>query len=153
MQFEQGPVGRPRMVLLSLEYISSLLDLNLSIPCIAALLGVSRRTVYFEQYILLPLLFSDCFISICLWGSHNKCIIVFMTDPSVFSLQKKSSVIDIYCFRLEWWKLIWCLFYFTVLNILWRNASVSRVNVQCLEQIHYNLCCFCKHAFPIFGTK
>lgn len=45
MQFEQGPVGRPRMVL-SLEYISSLLDLNLSIPCIAALLGVSRRTVH-----------------------------------------------------------------------------------------------------------
>ncbi len=45
VQFEQGPVGRPRMVL-SLEYISSLLDLNLSIPCIAALLGVSRRTVH-----------------------------------------------------------------------------------------------------------
>ncbi|XP_042626097.1 uncharacterized protein LOC109068500 isoform X1 [Cyprinus carpio] len=45
VQFEQGPVGRPRMVL-SLEYISSLLDLNLSVPCIAALLGVSRRTVH-----------------------------------------------------------------------------------------------------------
>ncbi len=83
VQFEQGPVGRPRMVL-SVEYISSLLDLNLSIPCIAALLGVSRQTVYFEQSILLPLLFSDCFISICLRGSYNKCIIVFMTDPSVF---------------------------------------------------------------------
>ncbi|XP_067089489.1 uncharacterized protein [Osmerus mordax] len=45
VQFEQGLVGRPRMVL-SPEYLSSLLDLNLSIPCIAALLGVSKRTVH-----------------------------------------------------------------------------------------------------------
>ncbi|KAF3844260.1 hypothetical protein F7725_013602 [Dissostichus mawsoni] len=45
VQFEQGPVGRPRMVI-SPEYIHSLLELNLSIPCIAALLGVSRRTVH-----------------------------------------------------------------------------------------------------------
>jgi len=69
---------------------------------------------------------------------------VFMTDPSVFS-----SVIDSYYFRLRWWKLIWSLFYFTVLNILCWNASVSRVNVQWLEQIHKNLCCFYKHAFLI----
>ncbi len=33
-------------MVLSVEYISSLLDLNLSIPCIAALLGVSRRTFH-----------------------------------------------------------------------------------------------------------
>lgn len=45
VQFEQGPVGRPRMVI-SPEYIHSLLELNLSIPCIAALLGVSRRTMH-----------------------------------------------------------------------------------------------------------
>ncbi|KAF3842704.1 hypothetical protein F7725_001553 [Dissostichus mawsoni] len=38
-------IGQPRMVI-SPEYIHSLLELNLSIPCIAALLGVSRRTVH-----------------------------------------------------------------------------------------------------------
>ena len=45
VQFEQGLVGRPRMVI-SPEYLSSLFDLNLSIPCIVALLGVSKRTVH-----------------------------------------------------------------------------------------------------------
>ncbi len=94
VQFEQGPVGRPRMVL-SLEYISSLLDLNLSIPCIAALLGVSRRTVYFAAPAFLRLLHQ--YLSEVLIINVS----LFMTDPSVFSLQKKSSVIDIYCFRLE----------------------------------------------------
>lgn len=45
VQFEQGPAGRQRMVI-SPEYLSKLLELNLSVPCIAKLLGMSRRTVY-----------------------------------------------------------------------------------------------------------
>ncbi|XP_051805333.1 uncharacterized protein LOC127534365 isoform X3 [Acanthochromis polyacanthus] len=45
VQFEQGPSGRLRMVI-SPDYLSKLLELNLSVPCIARLLGMSRRTVY-----------------------------------------------------------------------------------------------------------
>lgn len=43
--FEQGPAGRQRMVISS-DYLSSLLELHLPVPCIAKLLGISRRTVY-----------------------------------------------------------------------------------------------------------
>ncbi|XP_078030948.1 uncharacterized protein LOC144466898 [Epinephelus lanceolatus] len=45
VQFEQGPAGRQRMTI-SPDYLSKLLELNLSVPCIAKLFGVSRRTVY-----------------------------------------------------------------------------------------------------------
>lgn len=45
VQFEQGPAGRQRMVI-SQEYLCKLLELNLSVPCIAKLLGMSRRTLY-----------------------------------------------------------------------------------------------------------
>ncbi|XP_038164168.1 uncharacterized protein LOC119798675 isoform X2 [Cyprinodon tularosa] len=45
VHMEQGPAGRQRMVISS-DYLCSLLELNLPVPCIAKLLGVSRRTVY-----------------------------------------------------------------------------------------------------------
>lgn len=45
VQFEQGPSGRQRMTI-SPEYLSKLLELNLSVPCIAKLLGMSTQTVY-----------------------------------------------------------------------------------------------------------
>ena len=45
LQFEEGPAGRQRMVI-SPDYLRQLLELNLSVPCIAKLLGMSRRTVY-----------------------------------------------------------------------------------------------------------
>lgn len=45
VQFEQGPCGRQRMVI-SPDYLSRLLELNFSVPCIAQLLGMSKRTVY-----------------------------------------------------------------------------------------------------------
>lgn len=45
VQFEQGPTGRQRMVI-SPDYLCNLLELNLSVPCIANLLGMSRSTVY-----------------------------------------------------------------------------------------------------------
>lgn len=44
LQFEQGLIGRPRAVI-SQKYILKLLELNLNIKSIAALLGVSRCTV------------------------------------------------------------------------------------------------------------
>ncbi|XP_071340932.1 uncharacterized protein [Trachinotus anak] len=43
VQFEEGPAGRMTK---SPDYLSKLLELNLSVPCIAKLLGMSRRTVY-----------------------------------------------------------------------------------------------------------
>ncbi|CAG5958710.1 unnamed protein product, partial [Menidia menidia] len=45
VHMEQGPAGRQRMVISS-DYLCSLLELHLPVPCIAKLLGVSRRTVY-----------------------------------------------------------------------------------------------------------
>ncbi|XP_062844579.1 uncharacterized protein LOC134325053 [Trichomycterus rosablanca] len=45
VQFEQGPAGRQRMII-SPDYLCNLLELNLTVPCIAKLLGVSRSTVY-----------------------------------------------------------------------------------------------------------
>ncbi|XP_056464082.1 uncharacterized protein LOC130403476 isoform X4 [Gadus chalcogrammus] len=45
LQFEEGPAGRQRMVI-SPDYLRQLLELNPSVPCIAKLLGMYRRTVY-----------------------------------------------------------------------------------------------------------
>ncbi|MEQ2248333.1 hypothetical protein ILYODFUR_018160, partial [Ilyodon furcidens] len=45
VHIEQGPAGRQRMVISS-DYLCSLLELLLPVPCIAKLLGISRRTVY-----------------------------------------------------------------------------------------------------------
>lgn len=45
IQFEQGPSGRFRMAL-SPHHLSSLLELNLSIPAIAKILGLSRSTIF-----------------------------------------------------------------------------------------------------------
>lgn len=45
VQFEQGPAVRQWMII-SPDYLSKLLELNLSVPFIAKLLGMSRRTVY-----------------------------------------------------------------------------------------------------------
>ncbi|XP_013878872.1 uncharacterized protein LOC106528281 isoform X3 [Austrofundulus limnaeus] len=46
VHFEQGPAGRQRMVISSSDYLCSLLELHLPVPCIAKLLDISRRTVY-----------------------------------------------------------------------------------------------------------
>lgn len=45
IQFEWGPTGRLRMAL-SPYHLNSLLELNLSIPAIAKILGMSRSTVF-----------------------------------------------------------------------------------------------------------
>lgn len=45
IQFEWGPTGRLRMAL-SPHHLNSLLELNLSIPAIAKILGMSRSTVF-----------------------------------------------------------------------------------------------------------
>ncbi|XP_063317313.1 uncharacterized protein LOC134616384 [Pelmatolapia mariae] len=45
IQFEWGPTGRLRMAL-SPYHLNSLLELNLSIPAIAKILGMSRNTVF-----------------------------------------------------------------------------------------------------------
>ncbi|XP_073727850.1 uncharacterized protein [Misgurnus anguillicaudatus] len=43
--FEQGSCGRPKAVI-GCEYLTSLLEMNLPVRCIASLLGVSERTVH-----------------------------------------------------------------------------------------------------------
>lgn len=43
--FKEGPAGRQRMAI-SPDYLCNLLELNLSAPCIAKLMGISRSTVY-----------------------------------------------------------------------------------------------------------
>lgn len=43
VHFEEGPAGQ---MFTSPDYISKLLELNLSVLCIATLLGVSRHTAY-----------------------------------------------------------------------------------------------------------
>ena len=45
VQFEEGPAGRQRMAI-SPDHLCNLLELNLSVPCIAKLMGISRSTVY-----------------------------------------------------------------------------------------------------------
>ncbi|MEQ2216636.1 hypothetical protein XENOCAPTIV_019589, partial [Xenoophorus captivus] len=45
VHIEQGPAGRQRMVISS-DYLCSLLELFLPVKCIAKLLGISRWTVY-----------------------------------------------------------------------------------------------------------
>ncbi|XP_055011421.1 uncharacterized protein LOC129409427 isoform X2 [Boleophthalmus pectinirostris] len=45
VQFEQGPAGRQRMVVSS-DHLLHLLELNLSVPSIAKLMGISRSTLY-----------------------------------------------------------------------------------------------------------
>ncbi|XP_041865100.1 uncharacterized protein LOC121654829 isoform X2 [Melanotaenia boesemani] len=45
VEFEEGPSGRQRMAVSS-EHLCQLLELNLSVPCIAKLLGISRSTLY-----------------------------------------------------------------------------------------------------------
>uniref|UniRef100_A0A3B5QAJ1 Integrase core domain-containing protein n=1 Tax=Xiphophorus maculatus TaxID=8083 RepID=A0A3B5QAJ1_XIPMA len=45
VHIEQGPAGRQRMVVSS-DYLCSLLELHLPVPCIAKFLGISSRTVY-----------------------------------------------------------------------------------------------------------
>lgn len=45
MQFKPGPAGQPRMALSS-DYLNHLLELNVCVPFIARLLGVSKRTVH-----------------------------------------------------------------------------------------------------------
>ncbi|XP_059195790.1 uncharacterized protein LOC131976672 isoform X2 [Centropristis striata] len=45
VQFEEGPSGRQRMAI-SPDHLCNLLELNLSVPCIAKLMGISRSTVY-----------------------------------------------------------------------------------------------------------
>ena len=45
VQFEEGPAGRQRMAI-SPDYLCNLLELNLSVPCVAKLMGISRSTVY-----------------------------------------------------------------------------------------------------------
>ncbi|KAF4071789.1 hypothetical protein AMELA_G00266950 [Ameiurus melas] len=45
IQQEQGPMGHPRFEV-SPDHIANLLDLNLSVPIIANLLGIRRRTLY-----------------------------------------------------------------------------------------------------------
>ncbi|XP_023666594.2 uncharacterized protein [Paramormyrops kingsleyae] len=45
VQQEQGRMGRPRIII-SPEHIANLLDMNLSVPYIARILGVCPRTIY-----------------------------------------------------------------------------------------------------------